>query len=42
MSTKYLSCPYCYSPKVEHKEIKGVIVVTCLECKNKIDVYPKE
>jgi len=42
MSTKYLSCPYCYSSKIEEKEIHGIVTVICLECKNKIDVYPKE
>ena len=42
MTTRYKNCPFCQSPKGEHKEIKGIIVVTCLECKNKIDVYPKE
>ena len=48
MSTKYLSCPYCYSKKIGEKEIHTIgktditVVVFCLECKNKIDVYPKE
>jgi hypothetical protein len=39
---KYKSCPYCYSKKIEEKEIKGFIIVSCLDCKNKIDTLEKE
>lgn len=42
MPTKYESCPFCNSKSVEEREMKGIIVVYCRECNNKIDVYPKE
>lgn len=42
MSIKYLSCPLCQSKNIEEKEVTGIIVVTCKECNNKIDIYPKE